>query len=117
MQQYIDAVLAADVYTWSISVTLAVFGCFVLSMFFGSPWKSSLFFPGLVLGSLAANQGFQAAQIDLTADKALNTIAVSTVGLTAAMIVGLVILKIYYLIRGAMVKPVQRQHVVYRRTL
>ena len=105
MQDYIDAIFALDAYVWTMSVVLSLFASGLLTMFLGSWERAVVFFPALVFGSLATNHLLQLLQFDLTADKELNVVAVSTVGTMLATIVMLVLFKLANAAMQWTVKP------------
>ena len=105
MQDYLDAILALDGYVWTMSVVLSLIAGGLLTMFLGSWERAVLFFPALLGGSLATNHLLQLLQFDLTADKELNVVAVSTVGTMLATIVMLSLMKLANVAVHWTVKP------------
>ncbi len=105
MQDYIDAILALDAYVWTMSVVLSLFASGLLTMFLGNWERAVVFFPALVVGSLATNHLLQLLQFDLTADKELNVVAVSAVGTMLATIAMLVLFKLANTAMQWTVKP------------
>jgi hypothetical protein len=104
MIEYLDSLLTMDAYTWVMSSILAAAATVVLSIFLGGWAKPLLCAPALVLGGVAANHASIVANLELTADKDINTVAVACVGTMLALVAMLLVTRLLYVAIAALSK-------------
>lgn len=105
MNLFIDEVLSADAYTWTV-VTLmaAVCAAFVASAI-GNVLHAFIFFPGFVVGGLLASWSTRTYDVYIVPDRKISTIVESAVGMVGALIVLLLLTRVVMALYGLTIRP------------
>ena len=102
--QFLDSVLTADSYTWSVASFLCIIATGFVCSAIGNALMSVIVFPALMFGGLVAVQVFRDVQVIFAPDQQLNIAMSLCIGMMLTLITLLVIARTLMLLYGLTIR-------------